>query len=269
MFSIATGVTVLIAYDRMYRAAQEDARTNVARNIATISFALWNYDEGALDASLHALTQSGSIIRAEVRDLRQFVAFIPPPQPKTPVLTVGQKQRRIERLRKCIQRLEAFDPNKVQKRVGVPEVRTLEADIDKALCSAFGYGTARYLRYNLAAALDPGPLTADGALRPVQRPVGGPRRHAAQLEEARQKFSEGKERSITLLREAIGTLENDIAEAQPIMEPVKPQSIVESVPDSKDTQPAGEVRSLLPRLWGGIDLKAAWRRIVRWSRRRN
>jgi hypothetical protein len=63
----------------------------------------------------------------------------------------------MERLQKCIRRLEAFDPQKVQKRIGVPEVLTLEADIDKALCSAFGYGTPAYIQYNLAATLDYGP----------------------------------------------------------------------------------------------------------------
>ena len=47
---------------------------------------------------------------------------VPPPKPKPPVLTVGQKRRRIERLQKCMQRLEAFDPQKVQRRLGVPEV---------------------------------------------------------------------------------------------------------------------------------------------------
>src|SRR5580700_6243264 len=83
---------------------------------------------------------------------------VPPPKPKPPVLTVGQKRGRIERLQKCMQRLEAFDPQKVQRRVGVPEVLALEAAIDKALSSAFGYGTPAYFRYNLAATLDHGPL---------------------------------------------------------------------------------------------------------------
>jgi len=220
---------------------------------------------------------------------------IPPPKPKPPVLTVGQKRRRIERLQKCIQRLEAFDPQKVQKRVGVPEVLALEAAIDKALSSAFGYGTPPYIRYNLAATLDPVPLITKDALRSTVRPVGGPRRRDAQAQEARQYFSEGKERSITLLREAICTLEGGIADAQPV---------VKVAQESKATQKAGEVRTLrtvatlnesLPGdsapplagqtdesealnsasvlksgLWGvSIDLKAAWRRVGRWWRGRN
>jgi hypothetical protein len=63
---------------------------------------------------------------------------VPPPKPKSPILTIGQKRRRIERLQKCITSLEAFDSEKVRKRLGNPEVVTLEAAIDKALSSAFG-----------------------------------------------------------------------------------------------------------------------------------
>jgi hypothetical protein len=86
---------------------------------------------------------------------------------------------------------------------------------------------------------------------------------------AGQKFSEGKQRSIALLRGAICTLEGEIAEAQPIVESVKSQSVKESVQESKATQKEDEVRSLQPSLWGGIDLKAAWRRMGRWWRGRN
>src|ERR1700761_963989 len=87
----------------------------------------------------------------------------PAPKPKTPILTVGQKRRRIERLRKCIANLEAFDPQKAHNRA--PAVLELEAAIDKALSSAFGYGTSAYLRYNEAATLDPSPLLANATVR--------------------------------------------------------------------------------------------------------
>jgi hypothetical protein len=49
-----------------------------------------------------------------------------PPKPKAPILTAEQKWRRIERLKKCIRDLQAFDPQKVQKRFGVPEVFALK-----------------------------------------------------------------------------------------------------------------------------------------------
>jgi hypothetical protein len=70
---------------------------------------------------------------------RRSVRRSKPPKPKAPILTAEQKRRRIERLKKCIRDLQAFDPQKVQKRFGVPEVFALEAAIDKALASAFGH----------------------------------------------------------------------------------------------------------------------------------
>jgi hypothetical protein len=173
-----------------------------------------------------------------------------------------------------LQRLEAFDPQKMQKRVGVPGVLELEGTIDKALSSAFGYGTAPYLRYNLA-------------VRTTVRPVGGPKRRDAQAQEARQYFSQGKERSIALLREAIRALDGEISDAQPV---------AQAVQKSKTTQKAGEVlvlsrtagtsNELLPgddkseavnsasvpkSGLGGVsfELKAAWRRVGRWWRGRN
>ena len=202
---------------------------------------------------------------------------VPPPKPRSPILTAGQKRRRIERLQKCITSLEVFDSQKVRKRFGNPEVVTLEAAIDKALSSAFGYGTPAYMRFNQAATLDPGPLITNPALRSTAlRPVGGPGRHDAQAQEARQYFSEGKERSIALLREAICTLEGEVADAQPVVEAVQQSKGVadadHSPPGGQEaeaTQKAAEVRTLQPRRRGGIDLKAAWRRVGRWWRGRN
>src|SRR6516225_11889167 len=123
----------------------------------------------------------------------------PPLKPTSPNLSVGQKRRRIERLQKCVTSLEAFDPQKARKRA--PAVLALEAAIDKALSSAFGYGTPAYLRYNQAATLDPSPLITNATIRsPVLPPVGGSARNAAKAQETRQHFSENKERSIALLR---------------------------------------------------------------------
>jgi hypothetical protein len=195
---------------------------------------------------------------------------VPPPKPKSPVLTVGQKRRRIERLQKCITSLEAFDPQKARKRA--PAVLELEVAIDKALSSAFGYGTPAYLRYNQAATLDPGALINATLRNPVLRPVGGPGRHDAKAHEVRQNFSENKERSIALLRKAISTLEDEIADAEPVVEAVQQSTTtpaIETVQESKATQTAGEVRMLQPRRWGGIALESARRRVARWWRGRN
>src|SRR3974377_1592457 len=120
---------------------------------------------------------------------------VPPPKPKSPILTVGQKRRRIERLQKCVTNLEAFDPLKARQRA--PAVLALEAAIDKALSSAFGYGTPAYLRYNTAAALTPSPLVTNATLRSSAAPA----RHNAKVHEVRQNFSENKERAIALLRQ--------------------------------------------------------------------
>jgi hypothetical protein len=194
----------------------------------------------------------------------------PPPKPKSPILTVGQKRRRIERLQKCVTSLESFDPQKARKRA--PAVLALEAAIDKALSSAFGYGTAAYLRYNQAATLDLSPLLTNVTLRaPVLRPVGGPAGHDAKAQDARQHFSEHKERSIALLRNAISTLEEEIADAEPVVEAVqksKATPVIEPEQESKATQKA-EVRTLRARRWGGIALEAARRRVERWWRGRN
>jgi hypothetical protein len=193
---------------------------------------------------------------------------VPPPKPKSPILTVGQKRRRIERLQKCVTHLEAFDPQKARKRA--PAVVELEAAIDKALSSAFGYGTPAYLRYNQAATLEPDPMVANATLRsPVLRPVGGPPRGDAKAHEVSRNFSENKERSIALLRKAISTLEDEIADAGPVVGPVKQSMVlpvIEATPESKTTPSAGEVPTLQPRRRAGIDLKAAWSRVGRWWR---
>jgi signal transduction histidine kinase len=68
MFSVVTAFTVWQEREEMYRAVQQDADRNISRNTAAISIALWNFDQTTLDATLLALTQSGSIVRAEVRD---------------------------------------------------------------------------------------------------------------------------------------------------------------------------------------------------------
>jgi hypothetical protein len=188
---------------------------------------------------------------------------VSPPKPKSPILTIGQKRRRIERLQKCVTRLEAFDPQKARKRA--PAVIELEAAIDKALSSAFGYGTPAYLRYNQAATLEPDPIVANAALRsPVLRPVGGPPRGDTKAHEVSRNFSENKERSIALLRKAISTLEKEIADAGAVVEPAKQSMatpVIEATSESSTTP-------LRLRRWSGIAFEAAWLRMARWWRGR-
>jgi hypothetical protein len=180
----------------------------------------------------------------------------PPRRPTAPILTLEQKRYRIERFRVCIQRLEDFDPERVQRRVGVPEVVTLEAGIDNALSATFGYGTPSYFRFNLAARLDVGPLVTSTALEGiVLRSVGGPGRHdelAAQ--EAQRYFSAGKARSIDLLREAICTLEAEVSDAC---------AAVGAAQQSQAIQTTAQRNAHRNRVRGGFALKAAWRRVQR------
>jgi hypothetical protein len=193
---------------------------------------------------------------------------VPPPTPRTPILTVGQKRRRIERLQKCIANLEAFDPQKARKRA--PAVLALEAAIDKALSSAFGYGTPAYLRYNEAATLDPSPLLADVAVRAPARPVGGPVRHEAKVQETRQQFSENKKRAIALLQNAIRTLEEDIATADPLITAPKESQATPAIVSDQPPEATlkTEVHGSSFRSWGGFG-EFLRRGVGRWWHGRN
>jgi hypothetical protein len=183
----------------------------------------------------------------------------PPRRPTAPILTLEQKRYRIERFRVCIQRLEDFDPEKVQRRVGVPEVVTLEAGIDNALSATFGYGTPSYFRFNLAARLDVGPLVTSTALEgTAMRSVGGPGGHDERAaQEAQRYFSEGKARSIALFREAICALEAEVSNTR---------AAVGAAQQSEAAQMASQRNALRSRVRGVFALKAAWRRVQRWWR---
>ena len=74
MFSTVTVLTVLLERHGLYQKAQQDAQSNVTRNFAAISTGLWNFDIIGLKATLQGLTQTGSIVRAEVLNRQQQVA---------------------------------------------------------------------------------------------------------------------------------------------------------------------------------------------------
>jgi hypothetical protein len=191
----------------------------------------------------------------------------PTPKPKTPTLTVGQKRRRIERLQKCVTSLEAFDPQKARKRA--PAVLELEAAIDKALSSAFGYGTPAYLRYNEAATLDPSPLLTTITVGNPARPIGGPIRNEAKVQETRQQFSENKERAVALLQNAIRTLEEEIVAAEPLATAPKKSQATAVIVASQQSEAAPNrgVRAPSSRMWDGFR-EVLRRRFERWWRAR-
>jgi hypothetical protein len=184
---------------------------------------------------------------------------ISPVRPIAPVLTLEQKRYRIERFRVCIRRLEDFDPEKVQRRIGVPAVVTLEAGIDNALSATFGYGTPSYFRFNLAARLDIGPLVTNTARESAGRrsDEGMAGHDELKAEEPRRFFREGKARSIALLREAICTLEADVS---------NPAAAVGTVQRSEATQLTAQRNSLQKEARWDHALRAAWRRGGQWWR---
>jgi predicted nucleotide-binding protein len=131
-------------------------------------------------------------------------------RPEQPVLTLEQLRLRIARLQDCIRKLGEFDPQKVEKRYGIPEVLELEASIKGALAAAFGDGTPAYNRYRGAPSLDNGPHVArvgDAFGRGPQIDYD-----ARDAQEARQYLTEGKQRSTGLLQDAIRALEYEIAD---------------------------------------------------------
>ena len=77
VFTTVTIVTAWHENEQLFRAAQETARRNVTRTLPAISSSLWNFDRPSLDATLMALTQYGSVVRAQVLDpQRKVVAEI-------------------------------------------------------------------------------------------------------------------------------------------------------------------------------------------------
>jgi predicted nucleotide-binding protein len=123
-----------------------------------------------------------------------------PPPPERPALSIEQKRRVIDRLRKRIQMVEAFDTTKLEERFS-PEVRVVETSIEEVLVAAFGKGTDEYRRYSGATTLDGGPLSMGG--------FGGPSNEAY---EAQKYVEEGKKRAVLLLNQAISFLEEEIVE---------------------------------------------------------
>jgi hypothetical protein len=141
------------------------------------------------------------------------------------------------------------------------------------LASAFGYGTPAYLRYNEAATLDPSPLLAEAAARANGvRPGGAPLRHDMKVQETREHFSENRSRAITLLQQAIHTLEEEIAKSQPNVEKSEPTgraSIIATQAPAKAASPAKTERPApAPRRWARISFEGVCRRLGRWLKRR-
>lgn len=126
-----------------------------------------------------------------------------PPEPQPASLTVDQMRRGIGRIQRRIEELGAFDPLSVRDRFA-PEVSTLEKSIDETLIAVFGHDTLDYERYRNAKNLDQGPLNYI---------------HKPSLAEVHEYLTNGRVRSVALLRQAIRFLEEEIAEREWSEEP--------------------------------------------------
>ena len=131
-----------------------------------------------------------------------------PAIPERPLHTVDQKRQGIERLQRRIRELEAFDPQSVTKRFSDPKVTQIQTAIDEMLVAVFGHGTVEYSRYKWAADLDQGPVSYTA--------IGIPR---DEVSETRRYVAEGKEQALSLLRQAVRGLEEEIELAPPARPP--------------------------------------------------
>lgn len=120
----------------------------------------------------------------------------PPPEPIS--LSIDQMKRGKARIEKRIEELEAFNPMSVSKRWG-PEVGALQVAIKDTLGAIFGDHTVKYNRYAGAATLDHGPINAGRTASPM---------------EIYRYLDEGKESALSLLRQAVRSLEEEIQDKE-------------------------------------------------------
>lgn len=121
--------------------------------------------------------------------------------PQSASLTVEQMRRGIDRINKRIADVEAFDPRTVRERFDA-RANVVGTGIEETLASVFGHNTVEYNRYLSAQNLDAGPMVFGG----------GP----DSPHEVQQYYTEGKHRSLLLLRQAVRGLEEEIADTNEI-----------------------------------------------------
>ena len=117
----------------------------------------------------------------------------PPPTPKT----AQQLRQGIDRIQRRISELETFQPENVKER-WEPETKALEAAIADTLDAVFGHNSSRRRRFNAAATLDRGALVLGGGSDPLYK--------------VHQWLTDGKADALVLLREAVRSIEEDLAE---------------------------------------------------------
>jgi predicted nucleotide-binding protein len=118
----------------------------------------------------------------------------PTSPPQAPQRSATQMRTQISRIQRVIGDLQDFDPETIQDRSDV-RIISLEVSIDQVLTDAFGSGPERQL-YVGAANLDRAPLVMGGT--PLPKVVQG--------------LIKGKDHAIALLKLAVQSLENKIAD---------------------------------------------------------
>ena len=105
-------------------------------------------------------------------------------------------QKAIDRFQRRIGELETFDPTTVKERSD-PRISTIEVAIDEALSEAFGQGTSAYRRYSSATNLDRASLNY---------------LHGTPLPDVIMGLQEGKAGALALLKQAIRSFEEKLAD---------------------------------------------------------
>jgi hypothetical protein len=126
------------------------------------------------------------------------------------VLTSDAIRLGIAKLNRRIAALEAFDPQSVEQR-DAPEVQAIETAISQAIVGIFGNGTFEHRQYRDAATLDQGPRVMQVQPDWIAARSGGFGGHRGDdLREVHGYLADGKRRSLVLLRQAVGFLEEEL-----------------------------------------------------------
>lgn len=105
----------------------------------------------------------------------------------------------IDRLKRRIGEVRAFDPNTVMEQFDTPEVDRLSSSINDALVRTFGENTADYNRYRSAEEFNNGPFNYS---------------FETNIAEVRQSLARSRNSSIAILESAVTSLEERLSELQ-------------------------------------------------------
>lgn len=119
-----------------------------------------------------------------------------PAAPKSVPLTFDELKLGIARLKRRIERLEAFDPSSVTKENARAIIAPLRAAVEDALDQTFGAGSAEYERYAEAARIDRGLLYL----------------HHHPISSVREQLLQRLDQSEALLKQAVASLEERLNE---------------------------------------------------------